>query len=166
MRRVSDLGVISSFKSPGVSCICELSDGSFVTGSDDGLLKRWREENIEVVLQTFSRCLGVRHVVEVNPDTIASWNLEVQLWRISTGERIRALDSEGTTAIAALGRSMLASASKCYVDLWGEKGDHIERIGKWLGVYQLTRLRDGSVVISSRRRVEIRKWSVSIFFSI
>jgi len=73
MRRIDDLKCISSFgvHSRAVVCICELSDGSFVSGFRDSTIKRWNEKGI--VLQTFSgHSEAVVKVIELRSDIIVA----------------------------------------------------------------------------------------------
>jgi len=162
MRRANDLGLIwsSRIHSSFIRSICELSDESFVTGSTDKTIKRWSEEG--TVLQTFSgHSEGICQVVELRADTIASLGAEIRVWRVSTGECIQALGSLGiANTLVALGEGMLATGGfSGNVSLRGEKGELVIHVPvSTRSIYAMTRLRDGSLVISSIRRAEIRKW--------
>jgi len=77
MRRTNDLAVISSFKlhSRAVRCLYELSDGLFVSGSDDAMVKRWDENG--TVLQTFSgHSRGVIRLMELNSDVVVASSVD------------------------------------------------------------------------------------------
>jgi len=84
-RRLNDLRVVvSSFKLPANGTICELTDGSFVSGSYKDRLKRWDIDG--TVLQTFDHS-GVAQVIELKNDIIVSGTADsVKMWRVSTGE--------------------------------------------------------------------------------
>src|SRR5207245_2793411 len=95
LRRVSDLGVLSSFKihreSEAVESICELEDGSFVSAAEN-TMKRWDDKGR--VLQTFfGHSHSIYRVIELNRDVIvsASKDTTVRMWRVSTGECLRTL---------------------------------------------------------------------------
>jgi len=83
-RRLNDLEVISAFSVPARCTICELTDGSFVSGSYEHHMKRWDIHG--TVLQTFDHS-GVKHVIELKSDIIVSGTSDsVKVWKVSTGE--------------------------------------------------------------------------------
>ena len=135
MRRVSDLGVLSSFKihegHESVVSICELEDGSFVS-ADWVTMKRWDEKG--TVLQTFSghsnayqqsdRVEQRRHRECINRQT-------VKMWKVSTGECLRTLtdsfyDAKCVWTGKGEGRCVCKWVLMDKIVVWDEKGECIE----------------------------------------
>jgi len=92
IRRSNNLrAVVSSFKvQTNIRTICELTDGSFVSGSKASDLERWNRSG--TVLQTFDH-LGVLKVIELRSDVIVSaTDTNLKVWRVSTGECLHTLN--------------------------------------------------------------------------
>jgi len=148
VRRVNDLGIIvSTFKLPAKSTICELIDGSFVSGSYDSFeMKRWDIHG--TVLQSFDQP-GVQRVIELKSDVIASAAFQtITVWRVSTGERLRTSSDEKcfVSALERLSEDLLLFNSSRAITVWScDQGDLIESIPTYR-VTAMARLRDSIVV--------------------
>jgi len=166
-RRVSDLGLISSFKlhSGSVSSVCELEDGSFVSASgnapDDEALKRWNEEG--TVLQTFQgHSEGVYGVIELNSNTFVSsgGNTSLKIWEVSTGECLHTLTLHTSVvgALIKLSDGLFASGSwDRRLRLWNEDGECVETHNTGYEISCMARLADKSIVTGSGDILEIRR---------
>ena len=163
VRRVSDLGVISSFSKihyESVYCICELDDDSFVSAAYI-TMKRWDVDGR--VLQTFSgHSKTINRVIELNKDVIvsASDDTTVKMWKVSTGECLRTLTLHSNSVIGLEKVSDGVFASGYWgggIVVWDERGDFIETHQSKSGLRLMTRLRDGSIVTADRKVIEIRQ---------
>ena len=163
LRRVSDLGVLSSLKlhrNLPVLSICELEDGSVVSGVYNTMI-RWDEKG--TVLQAFSghsNCIN--RVIKLNSDVIVSASLDgkVKMWRVSTGECLRTLTLhfDNVCGLERVNDGVFVSASwSKKMVVWDEKGDCIEthKCGNYITA--MTRLRDGSIVTADKNLIEIRQ---------
>jgi len=162
IRRLSDLGLLSSFKmhSREIFSICELEDGSFVSGSHDKLLKRWDETGR--VVQTFSgHSHWIYKVIELKNDIIvsASEDKTVKMWRVSSGECVRTLtQSHRVYGLVKLNDRMFVSGSRKDKSMvvWDHHGFCIETHKAGSFITAMTRLRDGSIVTADPLLIEIR----------
>jgi len=163
MRRTSDIKVMSSFKlhDKDVRCICQLEDGSFVSGSFDTTIKRWYEKDGRV-LQTFSGHLGIFHIVmELKSDIIITSTRDhtVTIRKVSTDECLRTIyHCESVTGMVKLSEDMFATSSgdKTIRVVNSTKGECIETIRTNESVYSMIRL--GNVIVTSERdRIRVRK---------
>ena len=164
LRRVSDLGVLSTFNLHGAYAavwnLCELEDGSFVSASGT-TMKRWDEKG--TVLQTFSVSSHVNRVIQLNRDVIvsASNDAKVNMWNVSTGECLRTLARHSTRVrgLEKVKDGVFASGSADgKVVVWDEKGAVIEIHKKQSdsGIAAMTRLKDGSIMTADRCLIDIR----------
>lgn len=162
VRRVNDLGVISSFMihDEQVRSPCELEDGSFVSAAYK-TMKRWDDKG--TVLQTFSgHSNAIERVIELKRDVIvsASYDKTVKIWRVSTGEALYTLTLRSEVCgLEKVMDGVLVAGSyrdKMIVVL-DEKGNIIEthQSGGWITA--MTRLRDGSIVTANSYLIEIRR---------
>jgi len=165
MRRISDLYVVSSFKvhSCGVLSICELEDGSFVSGSNDETIKRWND-NGEVLQTLYVDSTTARVVLELQSDIIAAVyrNSEVAIWRVSTGQILSRL-SHGycTQEVVRLSRDNLVTASYL-LQVWNWKsGGYIETISK-ADITAMIR-RGDYIITTNRYKMEVRRLKYARF---
>jgi len=165
MRKVDDLGgpLIHSFKvhSSAVNCICELSDGSFVSGADNNPISRWDETGR--VLQTFDgHSMSVIRVMELTRDIIvtSSWDTTVTVWEVSTGKNLHklALHHGSVYGLVKLSEDKFVTGSTDRtIRVWnGIKGVCIETISRCSEIQAMTRLGD-SIFTSGRDRIEVRR---------
>jgi len=178
-RRLSDLSLLSTYRihAGGVLCMLELEDGTIVTGSGDATVRRWNCETGNT-LQTFVghirsivRVIELGSLDENNRDVIVSASDDdtVRMWKISTGESLRILSKSGMSGLISLKRGCFLSASLHTVVLRNQKGDKIATYNLAESIATMTKLRDGSIVTSSKLgRIDLWKPYVSppIFFSL
>jgi len=161
MRRVNDLGVISSFKlhSKAVTCICELEDGSFVSGSLDNKMKRW--DGSGRVLQIFhGHSKPITGVIELKRDVIMGSSVDntMTMWKLSTEERLRTLTfppSEGRDSVVfginvlvKLSEDKVLTSSKDTIRVWSaSKGECIDTVSTGDDIGAMVRL--GDVVVTA-----------------
>jgi len=170
---MSDLSLISSFKihSAEVKSVCELEDGSFVSGSEDGVVKMW--DNNGIVLQFFcGHSGGIYKVIKINSDTIvsASSDLTAKIWKVSTGECLHTLSFDDPLPgfeLETISEDAFVSAHQRatgpVVRAWNDKGDLISIVTQkpqndiTLISDVIVRLRDGSIVVANKYQLGIRK---------
>jgi len=156
MRELNTLRLKKSFKlhTSIVSALCELSDGSFVSGADDQALLRWDEDG--TVLQTLCADLnGVQRVIELNPNVFVSAADEDQtlrLWNVSSGECF--CESTADCFIDGLVRlsdHRFATTTRRdrWIQVWSEQGDCINStFGRCIrDVTSMLALRDSSLLL-------------------
>jgi len=164
IRRVSDLGLTSSFKihngEGGIWKICELEDGSFVS-AEWKTMKRWDETG--TVLQTFSgHSNEIRRLIELKSDVVVSGSNDktLKMWKLSTGECLRTLSFHNgwVNGLEKMKDGVFVSGSTDRkIVVWFEKGNSIETYQSESWITAMTRLRDGSLVTASRSLMEIRQ---------
>jgi len=151
-RNDSDLSVISSFtvhSSDRVCCLCELTDGSFVSGGLHDRMKRWDANG--KILQSFSEhSSSTIRVIELTSDIIvaSAGDKKVTIWKVSTGQLLHLLSLSRTTeGMVKLSKDnfMTGSIDKT-IRVWNAmKGECIETIRTDAGVSALARLGDSIV---------------------
>jgi len=164
-RRISDFDVISSFNlhhPASVLCVCELQDGSFVTGSDQADLKRWSEDG--TVLQTFiAHTDFIEQVIESRPNTIVIYQTNgVIVWDVSTGNRLHDFGLSNDNYIKTMtklapGLFAIAEMWSSRLQVWMEEGELVQTVDTGCRINAMTRLKDGSVVTTDGKRLEIRQ---------
>jgi len=162
--RVSDFWTINVFSlhTGAVPCICELEDGSFVSGSNDNTLKRWSEDG--TVIRTFSGHSNlIWKVIELKRGVVVSgsWDKSLKIWRVSTGECLHTLTlhCQRVQTLMKLSEDVFISGSfDKTVRVWnGEIGHCIQTIQAGYSIQSMIMLRDGSLLIGSHKRFEIRR---------
>jgi len=169
MRRADDLDVISwkfefhsEFTSAGaVWCICELEDGSFVSGSY-GTMKRWDVNG--TVLQTFCGPIAGHHafliVMELSSDIIValSTNNTLTIWKLSTGKLLLTIPTVHIRGIVKLSDDKFVTGSvDTTIRVWNAMtGQCIETVSTDRPINAITRVGD-SIVTASWDRIEVRK---------
>jgi len=166
IRRVSDLELLSSFLLEhhacyAILCVCELEDGSFVSGSADQTLKNW--DGTGKRLHTFiGHSKGVNRVIELKRDVIvsASNDSTVKIWRVSTGECLKTLTihSSSVYGLEKVKNGMFVSGSQSpgLMVVWDGNGVCIETHRSEHLIRAMTKLRDGSIVTGDSQMIEIR----------
>jgi len=134
IRRVSDLVLLSSFNihSDTVYCVCELKDGSFVSGANDYMLSRWND--CGKILQVFpGHTDGVYKVIKLKNNIVvsAAGDRTLKLWKLSSGECLHTSDLH-TNDICGLIKisddKFISGSSDQTIRIWDDKGDCIETI--------------------------------------
>jgi len=162
MMSLSDFRVNSHFKLHGdaVSCVSELSDGSFVSGACDNMVKRWNERG--VVLQNFAgHTQWIWGALELTGGTIvsASDDMTLKLWKLSTGECLRTmrLHSGLIYGLVKVSESKFASGSSDKtIRVWDDEGNNVENIHTKYAIQAMARL-ENAIVTASGDRLEIRQ---------
>jgi len=164
IRRGNDLGLVSSFPfhTEAVTCIHELEDGSFVSGSLDGVLKRWNKEG--VVLRSYAGVFGgVWGVVQLPNDVlvVASFDRALKVLQLTTGECLRSVSFSRTiSGLVKLSSHQFASASSDgTIKVWNENVELLEtmRSNHKDPIWAMTRLRDTVATFTTTGLIEIRQ---------
>jgi len=170
VRRLSDLALVSSFDHDHeavVYCICELEDGSIVSGCET-IMKRWLPCTGEV-LQTFSKheC-NVWRIIQLNKKVIVSTSVDstLKMWNVHTGECIRTIRKQssmndvrvqGLVKLSKEGGNYFASGGlDRELRVWNERGECIETIRTGFRVGAIAVLRSAFIVTINALRLEIR----------
>jgi len=164
IRRIDDLEVISSFRlhTGPVKCICELEDGSFVSGSSDVTIKQWDENGR--LLQTVSgiHTSAIMSLIELKSGIIVALSLgsTVAIWKVSTGQLIQRFTIISTllSKLVRLSDDKFATGSwDNTIRVWSaKKGECIETISTDYEINAMTRL-GGFVVTASGGLMEVRR---------
>jgi len=170
-RESSNLDLISSFKchTRSVLCLCELEDGSFVSGSEDKTLKRWNSEG--TVLQSFAgHSSPVRHVIELNNNTIVSGTDDfLKIFQVSSGRCTHTLTPHSSflSGLVKLSKDKFVSGSyDKTIRMWNNRGDPLETVRAEHDIEKMLRLGDMLVTANTVRvrglfddpaRLEIRR---------
>jgi len=116
IRKLNDLSLIKSFDvhSSSISCLCELEDGTFVSGSHDKTLMRWSLSGTR--LQSYKGHTNVvSGVIQLNNEVIvsASHDDRLMMWNVYTGQRIRSLEAHDNfvLGVVKLSKDTFASGS-------------------------------------------------------
>jgi len=166
VRRLGDLSIVSSFELPSKSTICELTDGSFVSGSIEDWLKQWDMHG--TVLQTFDHS-EVQKVIEVKNDIIVSGSsYDLKVWRVSTGECLHTFSQSSSfiVELEKLSEGLFCVVTTRSIKIWcSDMGDWIERI--YVPARQITamaRLRDSIVVATgSPTSIVGNMWNTDLY---
>jgi len=154
MRRTDDLGVvICSFKvhSARVWSICELEDGSFVSGSSDRTIKRWDGDGRLVETISGIHSSSITRVMELKSDVIValSRDILVSIWKVSTGELLHELrlHSNSVRGLEKLSENKFVTSSLDHtIRVWNAiDGKCIETITTDYPIEAITRVRDSIV---------------------
>jgi len=173
IRRMNELGEIvnlfnvhgdpsgnlnSQLNRPLVLCICELTDGTFVSGAENALV-RWNDSG--VLLQHFSGCKdNPLRVIELKSDIIVSSSFDItQIWRVSTGVCLHLLSHQydNSVGLVKLFDGHFVTATYDSFKVYNEKGECIERHPSQYKTRSIARLSDGSIISFCERGYEIRR---------
>jgi len=164
LRRLNDLVLISSFSvhSDGTCCICELEDGSFVSGSYDNTIKRWKAEAKSVIQAFCGHLSSVQIVLGLKRDYFVSASVDqtIKIWQISTGECLCTLSLHTSMiyGLVKLSNSKFASASwDKTIRVWDERGYCIETITTDAPIKEMAKVNNFLVTATSFGRFEVRR---------
>jgi len=170
VRRLSDLELVSSFEihagtapQSWIKCICELKDGTFVSGAADNKLKRWDSKGGNV-LQTFTgHSAAINKVISLKSNLIvsASGDKSIKIWSVSSGDCLHTLNSQHTDyvyGLVKLKNGHFASGSKDKtIVVWDHNGACIATYHTDCSIRAMTTLEDGSIATANNSLIEIRK---------
>jgi len=164
IRRTSDLGIISTFNyhRREIRCICELEDGSFVSGSDDGETVIWDESRHILQFLTCGYSEAVYRVMELDSDIIvaSSFDNTVKVWKVSTGQLLHTLTQHSElvhTLVRLSGDKFVTGSEDNTIRVWsGTKGECIETISPDDDFSSMARVGD-SLVTASEYFMEVRR---------
>jgi len=161
MRRIGDLGVISSFKvhSKALVCICELEDGSFVSRSEENIVKRW-DGNGTLIQNFLGSSTIVMKVIQLNSNVIvvSSRDKTVTIWKVSTGQLLHKLTFQfGICGLVKLSNDKFVMGSwDGTLGVWnGMNGERLETVSTDYCIEAMTRLGE-SLVTANKDRIEVR----------
>jgi len=185
VREADDLGLISTFKLHFgiVYCICELEDGSFVSGFEaiesnddcdddsdddsdddnsshlcDNTLKRWNQKGD--VLLVFAKFSSVSELIVLQRDVIVSAGEEgvLMMWNSSTGDCLRSiLHQGGLFGLLKLSQDTFISSSyDNTIRVWDDRGECLNTIKTDIFPGQMTRV-GNAIVAVNRTAFEIRR---------
>jgi len=173
LRRLHDFSFVFylRFHRTAVDNICELEDGSFVSGESrvnplrlDGLsICRWNESG-KVFYQLFTRVTRGRLLVtELKRDVLVVTDGTLSMWKMSPTTRERVLKStpydQTVTGLAKLKNSQLfVSGSRDQtLRVWDSECNCIETHDTGGAITVMTGLRDGSIVAANYKGLWIRR---------
>jgi len=163
MRRVSDLSLLSSFQvhSSAVLCLCELEDGSFVSGAGTTLLV-WDETGTPLHSHNTEHECFTSRIIEMKRGIIASAvATKVKLWSPLVGWNSQTFSQFSyVKGLEKINERFLVSGSlDGQLVVW----DRSIGAGSWHETHQchgkisaMTKLRDGSIVTTDSDKIEIR----------
>jgi len=140
-RRLSDLGLVSNLfqHRNTVKCACELSDGTFLTGSFE--IKRWDPSGKQLRSFTPHGC-PVDMLIELNKDVIVSmFDVYIRLWKLSEAKSLGTRILHKPSCLIALSEDRFATASLDGLLVWDEK-KLIQTIKTERAISTILRLRD------------------------
>jgi len=145
----------------GIRCICELSDGTFVSASQDQTLKRWNSDG-RVIRTIFGHRSEVERVIELRVNILvsASSDYTVKIWKLPFGECLRnlTLHTLSVNGLMRVSESKFASISDDKtLRVWNIKGECVETIHTEHQMTACLRLSHGSIVTAKKERLEIRR---------
>jgi len=163
LRRASDLSFVSSFevRSGRIDCICELEDGSFISGGRDSSLKRWEIGTRRA--QNFAEHSGwVTKVIELKRNVVVSASRDgtVRLWQVDPQCFLYVLHLwNPVCGLLMVDRDLclFATGSDKSLEVWNERLECIQYIETDDAISTMTRLEDGSIVTGSSSSIEIRR---------
>jgi len=142
-----------------------LEDGTFVSGSNVGVLKQWNDGG--TVLQTFSigRDIFVYQVIELNSKIILSSagsfgnDNVVHIWQRSSGTSLRALRIHSNSVFGLVklnGNRFLTGSYDLTMRVWDGRGESVEVIQVQHSIDAMRRV--GNVIVTTNmNRLEVRQ---------
>jgi len=166
-RRASDLRFIQSFQPHcgAVTCICELSDGSLVSGSEDTYVCRWSEDGKATNFSGHSKSISA--IIELKEGVIVSAAADnsFKMWNVSTGECLRTVTLPWFPTgpfqpiqprLVALPLERFASgAQDGVIRVWDANGESLQTIQTAYRIDAMMRL-GYAIVTTSKHQIEIR----------
>jgi len=147
-----------------VEIICELDDGTFVSGSRDRTddpMARW-SSNDGRILQTFEgHTNSVFAIFQLNSEIIVSGSRDktIKMWKLSSGDctHTLTLHSGWVNSLLKLSNNKFASGSSDgTIRVWNDRGDCIQTIQTQHKVMEISRLKNNSIVIANSDEIAIR----------
>jgi len=131
LRKADDLSeqiMRSNLHSRPVTCICELEDGSFVSGSFEPTIERWDEKGTK--LQSFIADTSAIHgLTQLNSDIVVSWSHnQLSLWNLSTGTCFRTLKMVTFGLVKLSEERFITGGPHKSIQVWDDKGECLETI--------------------------------------
>jgi len=161
VRDLGDLSVITSFtlqinpeERRTTNCICELEDGTFVSGSWK-ILKRRRAEPRSDSTQVFEgHSDWVDDVTELKRDVIVSASVDrtIKIWRVSTGQCLYTLElhTRSIMGLVRLSDDIFVSASWDYtIRVWDSSGRCLDRIKSKHRFNAVTMINEGLITANA-----------------
>jgi len=187
IRRASDLSdLVSTFNTHAgweVNCICELEDGTFLSGSMDSSIRRWRPDDGTVLQTIYGHTRTVMSLIELKSNLVisASWDTTVQIWKLPSAPapapsassasaskstaapkakclKTLTLHSDFVNGLTKLSEDTFASTSSDgTIRMWNETGVCIDTIRtKWSG-NAITKVGDSWLATVNQSRLEVRQ---------
>jgi len=172
MRRASDLSLIKSLNElhvDPVNYVCELEDGSFVSGSHDMTLKRWSQSGL--LLQTHIGHTGwIYRIIELESNLLvtASFDRTIRMWKLpprdllqpkSSSEaciRTLCLHSDVVYGLVKVSSTKFVSGSyDNTIRVWDAKGECLETVNTETRMSAMTLFKN-AVVTLGKFKCEIR----------
>jgi len=160
IRRLSDLRIVTSFRAHSnmTSCLCELEDGSIVSGAVGGELRRW--DTSGRLLQAFLGGHTIHQVIEWKHNVIlsGSGDCSIKLWNATSGDCLRTMtvpSSLGIYGLIPLSRDKFVSGSSDgVIRVWDERGRCIETIRSRTPITLMIRVGE-AIVTGSQDTLEV-----------
>jgi len=162
IRRLHDLCLISSFKLhfSAVTTLCELVDGSFVSGSYGQSLIRWNRKGEFLHTFFWDRTVGFQQAIELNSnvmvDVSEASSGTLRMWNVPSGECIHKYESEsnyvGGVVRLSDHRFLTASRDKT-IQVWSDQGECITTVPSIesnLSITSMLKLGDSLVIATCR----------------
>ena len=164
------LAVLNHHKS-SVRCMCELSNGWVVSGSDDKTLKVWDMTTKKVCCTMIGHMLCVLCVVEMkrrrsadnNQIIIVSGSMDhtIRIWNGTTGQCLRVLRGHTTAVLEVVELSdgtLLSGSSDKTIRQWNiNKAECVSVCETSHKITCMRQLRDGSIITGSNKgELEVR----------
>jgi len=163
LRRFRDLRLLLTFKPHrlAVCSLCELEDGSFLSGSADSTVKRWDATNGNV-LRTFTEHRGsIRYLIELRSGVVLSSEdgcdgAALWIWNVSTGAHVHELyiNAWGVEKIA---ENMFITGLMQEKSLVWEDNKCIQFLNQNENAVSMLRLKNASIVSAGLYGLSIRQ---------
>jgi len=166
LRNLSDLCLISGTSRIDLDslatlrCICELSDGTFVSGGG-WPLRRWDRSRLLETLRGHSGI--ITRVIELQSNVIvtASEDTTIIIWEGSAGNTclrnvLRGHSGEVNGLEKLSEGDFMSSSTDQTIRVWSSSGSCIKTIQTNYKITAMTTLRNGSVVIAYEHLIEVR----------
>jgi len=141
-----------------------LEDGSFVSGSYGGALKRWSGDD-GTVLQSFSgHSRNLCDVVKLKGDIIASsaGDETLKMWRLSTGECLHSIvtNSFYWDLMTLSGGYFVAGAFGRRINVWNQEGECVQTLQ--IECFNTVTGVGDTVIIAQSSRIEVMRWCLKL----
>jgi len=136
-----------------IMALCELSDGTFVSGGGDSLLKQWNMKTRNCIMTFNGHWQCVNAIIELRNKTIASCSADstICIWKVETGKRLKVLEQSDRTktvySLVEMSDQTLLSLHPYYIHVWDDKGDCVSVHLLGFSAVSLSLLENGSIVV-------------------